>query len=108
MSPYISEPHFVPLKCGLTEDTPHNVLSGTAVGTIQAGLSWPLAPQTGLLDVLWLLMAIIIIFFTVQQGNSPPSPITALGISELGKASGKQCVKKLSLIHISEPTRPSP
>lgn len=31
---YISEPHFVPLKCGVTEDKPHNVFTGTAVGTM--------------------------------------------------------------------------
>lgn len=92
MSSHLPVPELVPLKVGMTEDEPHDVLAGKTVGIIQAGLSWHLSLQTGLLDVLWLFMAMV---FTVHHCKSPASPIVACGISELGKARGKQSVKVL-------------
>ena len=71
LSPYLTVLQIVPLKCGLIQDKPHIILTGTTVGTTQAGLSLHLALQTGLLDVLWQFMPTI--FFL-----GPPQKISCL------------------------------
>lgn len=81
MSPHHHEPQFLPLKCGVTKGTPHNILTRTTVGTIQASLSWLLALQLGLLDMLQQVMAINVL--CVHHGNSPAPPTIPMAFLSL-------------------------
>lgn len=70
-SPYLPDPQFLPLKCGVPEEKPHTFLTETTVGTIQEGLWWHLAHQIGLLDILQQFMGIFFSFVSTMGIHLP-------------------------------------
>ena len=78
------------------------------VGTIQVGLTWHLALHTGLLDVLWLFMAVVFCCFVcvcvcvclstmkIHLLPHPSWPVAFLSVEKqvennLPRSSGKHC-----------------
>ena len=92
MSSHLPVPESVPLNCGMTEGKANNFRAGTTVGTVQAGVSWHVALQTGLLDVLCCSLKK---FFSVHHRKNLAYPSWSVAFLSLEKQGENNQLKVL-------------